>query len=206
MLLILVYFGVASSLLGANCLSQTVIESELYIPFHMAEFWSAFLFALLEAFILLASNVLSVESTWQKLQVLLVGFNVVATLTPALLFIYSSELLEVPAHYMEYGAQITIAATNFIFISQQVAGSSNSWRKFRVMEFVFAMVVFAMAILKLLFFVPLIEVEMEAERASHFFEFIGEMANSLFALLFAFLMFLDLERRIKEHKLDTERD
>ena len=58
MLLILIYFGVATTLLAANFQPQEVIEEDFYLPFHYAEFWSAFLFTVLEAFILYTSDVL----------------------------------------------------------------------------------------------------------------------------------------------------
>lgn len=57
MLLVLVYFGVSAALLGANMYDQEFIEANYILPFHLAEFWSQFLFAVLEAFILGESKI-----------------------------------------------------------------------------------------------------------------------------------------------------
>jgi hypothetical protein len=202
MFLIVIYFAVCATLLGANCQEQSVIEATYYLPFHMVEFWGAFIFAVLEAFILVTIEVLSLADN--KLAGLLVGLNVVAAFVAALLFSFSPQLYEVPAHYIEYSVQITLTGANFIFIFVLPMATKDNpmwkmWARFRVAEVVVVAVLLLCAILKLLFYTSVIPVGMGPERASHFFEFTGEMANSVFAFAFSFILYLDLTLRQREH-------
>jgi hypothetical protein len=201
-LLVVMYFGVSTALLIANCLDQTVIEENYTLPFHLAEFWSQFLFAILEAFILVAANILDVGSVGKFFQLLLVALNVILTLVAALLFTFSPLLFERPAHYIEYAAQITITMANFVFIFKLGDSKSIKWKRFRVVEIVVVSILLVMAIIKLLLFIPVIHSDIGAERSSHFLEFIGEMGNAMFAFTFAFLLFLDLKNTEKIHDQD----
>jgi hypothetical protein len=201
MLLVVMYFGVSAALLGANFYDQTVIEKNYLLPFHMAEFWSQFIFAILEAFILVAANILDVGTIGKFSQLMLVALNIVLTLVGALLYTFSPLLFERPAHYIEYVVQITLTLANFIFIFQIDCKTIN-WRRFRVIEILVATVLLILGILKLFLFIPVIHTSISPERSSHFFEFIGEMGNAMFAFSFAFLLFLDLKNVEKQHNLD----
>jgi hypothetical protein len=200
-LLVVMYFGVSAALLGANFYDQVVIEEHYLLPFHLAEFWSQFLFSILEAFILVAANILDVGTVGKFFQLLLVALNVILTLIAALLFTFSPLLFERPAHYIEYVAQITLTLANFVFIFQ-LDRKTIAWKRFRVVEIVVVSILLVLAIVKLLLFIPVIHTSIGPERSSHFLEFIGEMGNALFAFSFAFLLFLDLKNVEKKHDLD----
>ncbi len=49
------------------CVSLTCRPVEnYYLPFHYTEFWSAFLFTLVEAFTLMSAGVISFDTKWRK--------------------------------------------------------------------------------------------------------------------------------------------
>lgn len=116
MLLVIIYFGVATTLLGANFNSQEFIEENYFLAFHYAEFWSAFLFTLVEAFILVTAGVFGFKTKLQKVFLLLIAGNIVTSLVSALIFTFEPEHFERIAHYIEYGSQILVTSTNFVFI------------------------------------------------------------------------------------------
>lgn len=58
MILICIYFACVTTLLAANNFDQDFIEANYFLPFHYTEFWTAFLFTLLEAFILVSADVM----------------------------------------------------------------------------------------------------------------------------------------------------
>jgi hypothetical protein len=62
------------------------------------------------------------------------------------------------------------------------------------------------SILKLLFYTSVIATEMEPERASHFFEFTGEMVNSAWAFIFALQVFAKLSNAQEHHNLLLAKD
>jgi hypothetical protein len=167
----------------------------------MVEFWGAFIFAVLEAFILVSIEVL--DPGKNMLPALLIGINIIGTLVAALLFSFSPELYEVPSHFIEYGVQITITATDFLFIfllpNMTDSPIGKLWTRFRVVEIVAVSIFLVASILKFFFYTGLIACDMEPERAAHFFEFTGEMANSIFAFAFAFFLYLDLQARQRQH-------
>lgn len=203
MALTLVYFGVACTLFGANFLSQDFIEANFYLAFHYAEFWSAFLFTLLEAFILVESGIFGVSS-WMELAMLgVVGLNIVSSFVAALLFTFSPETFERPSHYVEYASQITVTLANFIFIARSPSRKKLKSTKYRVwlaVQIAFASVLFVASIIKVLVFTSVIETAIEPERAAHFFEFTGEMVNSLWAFFFALTLFKKLAESQKDHE------
>ena len=61
-LLALLFAALQVALLGINFKSQEFIEEEIFLPFHLAEFWAIFLFTVLEAFLLASSRVASSRS------------------------------------------------------------------------------------------------------------------------------------------------
>jgi hypothetical protein len=92
--LTLIYFGVACTLFGANFSDQTFIEENMYLPFHYTEFWSAFLFTLLEAFILVSAGLFAFDSKSQRFFLVIIALNVVSSFVAALLFTFSPEHFE----------------------------------------------------------------------------------------------------------------
>ncbi len=63
--LALIYFAVATTLLAANFNDQEFIEANYFLAFHYTEFWSAFLFTLVEAFIFVSAGMFGFESRIQ---------------------------------------------------------------------------------------------------------------------------------------------
>jgi hypothetical protein len=175
---------------------EDIIHEKFYVPFHYTEFWAAFLFTLVEAFILVSAGIFSFKRLLDKLMMLVVGFNVVASFVAALIFTFEPHLFEEIAHYIEYGAQITITLANFIFIIQTKKEVS---RLALGAQLTFAVILVIMAILKLLFFTGAIYSPMGGERSSHFFEFTGEAANSLWAFVYALQQFLVLTDSQERH-------
>ena len=199
--LTLIYFGVACTLLGANFNDQEFIEEHYYLPFHYAEFWSAFLFTLVEAFIFVSAGVFGFTTWFQRIFMVIVASNVVSSLVAALLFTFSPEFFERPAHYVEYASQITVTLANFIFIFP----NRKSYKPLVfAFSFVLACVLLVCAILKLIFYVDLIATEVGPERASHFFEFTGEMVNSLWAFIYALTVFMSLSASQERHSLNLK--
>lgn len=203
MMLTCLYFAVCTTLLVANNFDQDFIEENYYLPFHYTEFWGAFAFTLIEAFILVSADVLKVESIWQKLQLLLVGVNIVGSMVAALLFSFAPYLFERDAHFIEYSIQVTITAANFIFIfnsPRKKADVGSGSRSFGFwFQVILNIVLLFMAVLKILFYTSVISSEFGPERASHYFEFIGEMVNSAWAFIFAVRAFFKLSDSQKEH-------
>ena len=101
--LILVYVGINIGLLGVNFKSQEFIDENYYMSFHLLSFWAVFAFTLLETFILLFTEMVS---TSHLLLSGVVIFNVVATLSTAIIFTIDPRVYEVIAHYMEYCVQV----------------------------------------------------------------------------------------------------
>jgi hypothetical protein len=193
--LTVIYFGVAATLLGANFNDQEFIEANYYLPFHYAEFWSAFLFTLVEAFILISAGVFTFKTSIEGVFMLIVGLNVASSLVAALLFTFAPFIFERPAHFIEYGSQITVTLANFIFILHHRPSSKVSL----IIQLSIASIMVVVSILKIIFYTDTITVEMGPERASHFFEFTGEMANSAWAFVFAFSQFARLTKLQEAH-------
>ena len=193
--LTLIYFGVASTLLAANFNDQEFIEERFRLPFHYTEFWSAFLFTLVEAFIIVSAD-LAFKSMIEIGMVVVVGINVVTSIMAALIFTFEPDTFERTAHFIEYSSQITVTCANFIFIWNSRELSS---RKVVYAQYGFASFLLIMAVLKFVFYTDAISVPMGGERSSHFFEFIGEMCNSLWAFIFALFQFVSLSKAQLQH-------
>ena len=189
----LIYFGVATTLFAANNYDQEFIENNFMLPFHYTEFWSAFLFTLVEAFILVSADI-SFETVFQKVMVCVVGLNVVTSVIAALIFTFNPLIFERIAHYVEYSSQITVTLANYVFIVQ-----SKPERSSLIVQLAFGTALLIMSILKFLFYVGVIYSPIGAERSSHYFEFIGEMVNSLWAFIFALNQFIQLTQVQRSH-------
>jgi len=185
--LILIYIGIQFGLMGVNFQDQDFIEANYYLPFHLLEFWAVFCFTLLESLILIATGNVTTEDWANTLQAGILLFNVVATLTAAIVFSMFPELYEVPAHYMEYSIQILITITDFIFIMKTTNKLDNKW--FTYSKITFAVSTFLLSVFQLLIYSDTIPVPMGGERAGHFMEFSNEIANGIFALWYGSQMY-----------------
>jgi len=198
--LVLLYIGLNVALLGANFQSQELIEEEYYSSFHMAAFWGVFGFTLLEAFILIATDII----TWaNRCQTLVILFNVMAAFATAMLFSFDPHLYEVPAHYMEYSIQILISWVNIIFLRSYMIRAANtgpnSMYRCGSVEMAVALAVLGLAMFTLIVYTGVIPTDMGPERAAHFCEFINEIFNGLFALAYATFCYKDANKQLNQH-------
>lgn len=198
--LIILYIGMNVALLGGNFKSQDVIEEEYYVVFHMVAFWGMFLFTIIEALILLATDFVSWDN-WA--QCALVLFNVLITFATALLFSFKPEIYEVPAHYMEYTAQVLISAVGIIFLNNYFRGTASAtaslvyeWRNF---EYAVLVVLLMFSLFQFSIYTGHPKVSMASERAAHFCEFVNEILNAMFALLYALLSYTEIRDKLNQH-------
>ena len=199
---ILIYMAINFGLLGANFISQADIEANYYYPFHLLAFWSIFCFTLLEAFIMISSGIISVTNF---IATALVFFNVISSLTTAILFSMSPKIYEVPCHYMEYTIQVFVSCVNSVFVFHYLRKSKGFFTKykwlnhFRWFELLLSVPVILLSILQLFIFSGLIPVRIEPERAAHFCEYVNEILNASFALFYAVIMYIKLDKKMKTH-------
>jgi hypothetical protein len=199
--LIVLYIGLNAALLGANFKSQDFIELFYFSSFHLTAFWSVFGFTLLEAFILISTDILSWSN---KLQTLLVLFNVMSTFATATLFTFDPHEFEVPAHYMEYTVQILISGVNIIFLQSYMNRNGDPESmvyKLRYLEMTVALLVLGLSMLTLVLYTGVIPLKIESERAAHFCEFTNEIFNGIFALAYAISCFTDVRNKLEKNRM-----
>jgi hypothetical protein len=189
------------ALLGINFQSQEYIETKIFSPFHLGEFWAIFLFTLLEAIILTTSGALDLAQLG-RLRLLYygtMGMNIVLTFVAAVLLSMDSETFEKPAHFLEYCAQIPITLIDLVFVFQQSAiavvdtqgdsGSPLSWSSSTAsltsLAGLASFVVLVGSILQLFAYTKTFELSIPGEQVAHFFEFPIEFVNACIALWFA---------------------
>jgi len=199
--LILVYIGIQLGLLGVNFKSQEFIEDNYYLPFHILEFWAVFCFTILESFILISTNSITLDDNFNILQMVLVLFNVISTLCAAIVFSMFPTTYEVPAHYMEYCLQILITMIDFMFVIKGQGGKNSGPVKCRGIKMIFAVLTLALSVIQILIYGNVIQVPMEPERAGHFCEFSNEIANALFALLYGFQMYTEVNQELVNNEI-----
>jgi len=189
--ILLVYIGLNAALLGANQKPQAYIEENYYLIFHMTSFWAVFVFTLMEALLLISVD----KIVWSnKFQFLIVMFNVMTTFTTALLFTIYPREYEVPAHYMEYSAQIFISSVNVIFVRNYTltANMSGMFYKLRHVEIFVAWLMVTFSFFQLFIYSGLIPVAMGGERAGHMCEFCNEIFNGGFAFVYTLVLYSDV--------------
>jgi len=185
--LILLYIGVQFGLLGVNFQTQDFIEANYYLPFHLLEFWAVFILTVLESLILIATGNINTEDWPNTIQGSVLLFNVLSTLTAAIIFSMFPNTYEVPSHYMEYSIQILITLTDFIFIYKSSKTSDN--KTYTYIKFGFAISTLCLSVFQILVYAAAFSTGIEAERAAHFCEFSNEIANGCFALWYGFNMY-----------------
>jgi len=202
--LLAVLFGAFQlALLGINFQSQQYIETVVFSPFHLGEFWAIFMFTLLEAVILTTSGALDLAQLG-RLRLLYygtMGVNIVLTFVAAILLSMDSETFEKPAHFLEYCAQIPITLIDLVFVFQQraitekgtdgdlVPEASLNWSSSKAslasVGGVASAVVFVGSVLQLFAYTETFELSIPGEQVAHFFEFPIEFVNACIALWFA---------------------
>lgn len=195
---ILLYIGLNAALLGANFQEQTFIEEHYYIPFHMADFWGLFGFTLLEALLLIVTEIVSVDNIFQTG---LIFFNIVITFVAAFLFTLDPKFYEVPSHYIAYSIQVLITGVNVIFLRSymKTAKPDNMVYRLRHVEVGVAISVVLFSIFQLVLYSGVIPVNMGSERSAHFCEFSNEIVNAFFALTYALLTYWDIRKLWLQH-------
>lgn len=194
MSLILPYIGLVIALLVANNYDQeTVIERFYFLPFHRYEFWGSVYFALVEGYVLLVADdsFLTMDQTSQSILVHLLSINIVSSTVAAALFTLNPSIFEVPAHFIEYSAQLTVTLIDAFFMLLPRNGSKHlrDSRKMgdripiRVQQCYFVLLVLA-DIAKFVLYTKLIPTAIGKERSSHYVEFTVELLNSLWAFMY----------------------
>lgn len=188
-----VYFFSSMCLFIANTQGPEVIE-HFEIAFHTLDFIGSFIFALVEGISLIMSNIVAVG----ELRFYLLVLNIGMTLTGSILFILSPEYWEITSHWIEFSAQVFLTLTDLIFISVQFKKNKDSiLYKYRYFELIFIIILLFCSIFKLFIFGNIINFGIDPEQLAHYFEFSGEMANSLFAILFLTAYYDDISIKIE---------
>ena len=191
-----VYFAICIALLIANTQPDDVIDAEFFIPYHYLEFWGQCGFTMLEALVLIHSEMVPLFS----LPALLFLVNVVASLVAAILFTINGHIFDRTAHWIEYVVQITITGANLVFILTNKGGKnslSSALYKYRYWECAFVGLMMVHAIIQVLVFAGVIRFPdiPVYDQAAHYFEYTGEMANTTIVFVFALAVYITLNRR-----------
>ena len=121
--------------------------------------------------------------------------NVGGTLIALILFLFNADFWETTAHWIEYSIQFCVTFTSFAFIFGNQDKTSALY-KYRYYEAGIVCISLILACLKLFVYGSVIEFDMGAERAAHFFEYSGEMFNDVFALAFTIIRFTAVKKQI----------
>eukprot|EP01102_Stenamoeba_stenopodia_P008503 TRINITY_DN244_c0_g1_i2.p1 TRINITY_DN244_c0_g1~~TRINITY_DN244_c0_g1_i2.p1 ORF type:complete len:287 (+),score=59.30 TRINITY_DN244_c0_g1_i2:103-861(+) len=189
------YIGIFFGLFALNFKDQEFIEEFYYRPFHLLAFWGVFVFTIIEAFILILSQLAT------KLQAVLLGFNVISSLMTAILFNVYPEEYEVVAHYLEYAIQIFISGVNFMFVFNLLRtqpDGSNPFYKYRYLELLVVLLIILLSVFQLFFYSGLIPTDIGSERTAHFCEFVNEIMNGCFALWYACVVYLGIKKELNQ--------
>lgn len=195
--MILLYIGLNGALLYANSKDQSFIEANYEYPFHIVSFWGVFIFTIIEATILMATDVVKWSNKWQSTIVLTdVSFSFFA----ALLYTLDPETFEVPAHYVEYSVQIMISFVDVIFVSSySSSGAGGTKIDITGVMGVWSYLVVGLSLLQLFLYSELIPTKMGGERSGHFCEFTNEILNGVFALVYAIVTYNDWQQVLDQH-------
>jgi hypothetical protein len=187
---ITIYFFSSTTLLIANSQGQEKIEENFSGGFHLLDFLGSFIFALVEASALVISGMMSIGD----LRFFTAMFNVGCTLVALILYSFNPEYWEVPAHWCEYAAQVCLTLADFFFVLHNFKDKENILYRYRFCEIIIISLLTLASILKLFVFGSIIVLSDHPDHDAHYFEFIGEMCNAMFAFTFTYFLF-------KENKL-----
>ena len=189
--LILMFLGLNVALMAANCKSQQFIEENYFTTFHMASFWGVFAFTMLEALVLIATDVISWDN---RVLSSIILFNVMASFATAFLFSFHPRAFEVVSHYIEYTVQLLITGVNLVFVINYTRSANPQAMVYRLRNIEIGVAIFGLilSILTLIIFTGAIPMNMEKERAAHFCEFANDIFNGTFALCYAVLCYMDV--------------
>jgi hypothetical protein len=191
---ITIYFFTSTALLIANSQSQENIEEHFVSGFHSLDFWGSFFFALVEALALIFASMMNIGD-WRFFIAL---FNVGSTLVALVLFSFSPEYWEVPAHWCEYAAQVCLTLADFFFVLHNFKDKDNILFRYRVWEIIIVSLLTLASVLKLFIYGSVIVMSKNPEHDTHYFEFIGEMCNAIFAFAFTYLLYKESNQALEE--------
>lgn len=190
---LIVYFFCCCSLLIANFKHSVVIGNNYFYYFHMVNFSGSFSFAIIQTFIFNISKIIEVGDTLY----ILISLNIGTTLLPIILFSFNSEFWILVCHRIEFCALIFLTLSNLLFIFHKFRFTENTLFKYRYCLAVLVVVLSITAVSRLFDFGLIEELGMRLQLRTHFFEFIGEMINGLFAFIFTLFMYKEYESSIK---------
>ena len=175
--------------------------------FHLVEFWATFIFAIVEAFALVCTpkSLLNIYENPLVLKLVLF-FNIVATLAPAMLVTINLELYEILSHELEYINEITMSFVDLVLLwslcrrlgqdeiltGPKLLSSSQGQDDLGVgsdarTSFVLAVVAASVAVVQLGVYNGMGRTEdgdMVGEAAAHYLEFVFSIISSLITFWF----------------------
>lgn len=185
-----IYIFSSFTLLISNTQSLDAINSYFY-PFHVLDFVGSFAFAVVESASLILAGIVSVTEP----RFILLGFNCGLTFIAATLFLLLPSYWEVTSHWIEFSAQVFLTSIDLIFIWIQFKDKTNPLYKYRFIEIGLVVVMLIFSITKLFIYGGILRIgNHDPEQTAHFLEFIGEIVNSLFALIFLMTIYSKAEK------------
>eukprot|EP00668_Euglena_longa_P010788 GGOE01013086.1.p1 GENE.GGOE01013086.1~~GGOE01013086.1.p1 ORF type:complete len:321 (-),score=118.25 GGOE01013086.1:1151-2113(-) len=180
--LCLVYFGICIILLILNSLNAHDREESVY-TFHTLEFWSTFVFSLVDVVAVMHSP-RPLRNICDKPQLLklLMSLNITVSFVPAVLITSNIERYEMIAHQIEYSNEMSMVFVDLVILFSlvKVSGLANGQSRQMLLMVVFA---FACCITQFLVYNLLGE---EGEQIAHYLEFCVDMLSA--GTLFWFCM------------------
>lgn len=189
-----IYIFSSCSLLIANTQSLDDINSYFY-PFHVLDFVGSFAFAVVESNALILAGIVTITEP----RFILLSLNCGLTFIAAALFLILPSHWEVTSHWIEFSAQVFLTSIDLIFIWVQFKDNTNPLYKYRFIEIGLVVVMLISSILKLFIYGGVLRIgNHDPEQTAHFLEFIGEIINSLFALVFLITIFSKEQKEMDE--------
>lgn len=191
-----VYFFSSSTLLIAN--TQNIKTIDVYfLPFHNLDFLGSLVFAIVEAMALIYAEII----VFGEPRFFLVFFNVGLTFVAAALFLIKADYWEITSHWIEFSAQVFLTSIDLVFITAQFKDNSNPLYKYRYFEIILVIILLISSIIKLFIYGNIIRIyDIDGEQMAHYLEFIGEMINTSFAVMFLLVYYNILNKRIIDKK------
>lgn len=189
-----IYIFSSMTLLIANTQSLDAINTYFY-PFHVLDFVGSFLFAVVESNALILAGIVTVAEP----RFFLLCLNCGLTFIAAVLFLLLPAYWEVTSHWIEFSAQVFLTSIDLIFIWVQFKDETNPLYKYRFIEIGLVIVMLTSSITKLFIYGGVLRIgNHDPEQTAHFLEFIGEIINSLFALVFLITIYSKEEKEMNE--------
>jgi len=197
----LIYCGINVTLLYCNYCMQVEAWAGNVSPvsdyaFHLTEFWSTFVFGIAEAVALMNTpkKLLDVYENPLALKLVLL-FNVMATLVPALLTTYNLDYFEIISHELEYMNEITMSLIDIVILfslwrtpdcvqsMNTLSHEDTGWTTSLVIT-TFACCIVLVQLYVYNWYGKTPNGDMVGEAAAHYFEFVFEIVSSMIVFWF----------------------